>query len=493
MKKITLFVRVHWVKIILVCILLVGIFWRFYDLSDRWGLAYDQARDVIIARFALQTHQLPLLGPFSSAGAFIYGPQWFWIVMLGQLFYLPSFMTPWVWQGILCVGAVIIAFLIGKKVEDRYLGLIFALLVAISPDQIQQSVNLTSPSMAGVFSFICLYLFVLYIKYGKAVYSFLLAFFVATTINIHFQAVGLGALLPIAFLFQKKSWKNTWLLIIGFVIPFIPLIKFDLQHHFYESRNWIYYYRYGQNIAYIPTRWISYMSVFWPQLWGRVVGGYFYAGYFLIALFAVALWEPIKSRSLPKTLVTSLLAFFVIFIMLRYYKGQRFDSYFIFTQPFILLFSSWTLYQMIKIKNIIGGVIISILIIFVSYYNWTSMQHSQNLTAMQTRSIEKKLETMYPHEKFSLYSYHFANSSSALPLSLFMSTDTLLTNNGRKIGILTATTSAEFAKSVYNMNGIMIVDINSSSSAQLKKLDWYRINPEDIYHAAEGWPEDEKI
>lgn len=58
------------VLIFSVCIVLLSFFLRFYRYSDRWGLAYDQIHDVMIARHAIESIQIPLLGPFSSAGPF---------------------------------------------------------------------------------------------------------------------------------------------------------------------------------------------------------------------------------------------------------------------------------------------------------------------------------------------------------------------------------------------------------------------------------------
>lgn len=117
MKLFIHFIRLHRIKFLLILIILLAISWCFYNLSDRWGIAYNHARDVIIARYALDTHQLPLLGHFSSAGAFIYVPQWFWIVMIGRLFYLPSSMKAWIWQGVLCVGVTMLSFIIGRKIS----------------------------------------------------------------------------------------------------------------------------------------------------------------------------------------------------------------------------------------------------------------------------------------------------------------------------------------------------------------------------------------
>ncbi len=48
-------------------IVLFALFLRFCNYESRWGIAHDQASFAITARHAVETHKLPLLGPFSSA------------------------------------------------------------------------------------------------------------------------------------------------------------------------------------------------------------------------------------------------------------------------------------------------------------------------------------------------------------------------------------------------------------------------------------------
>ncbi|MCX8009126.1 MAG: hypothetical protein N3A54_05525, partial [Patescibacteria group bacterium] len=66
-------------------ILMLSCFLRFFRYSDRWGLAYDQAHDALIARHAIASGQMPLVGPFSSAGPFQISGVWYWFIMFGTL------------------------------------------------------------------------------------------------------------------------------------------------------------------------------------------------------------------------------------------------------------------------------------------------------------------------------------------------------------------------------------------------------------------------
>ena len=148
-------------KKILYAILIFGFILRFYNYQNRWGLAYDQARDVLVSLFALNNNLIPATGPFSSAGQFVYGPQWFWII---SFIYPHAIVTPWIIQTLLYVFTIYVMFLIGKEIIGEKFGLLTAFFTAISISQTLQSTNLTSPSMVGIFSIFTTYFFIKYIE-----------------------------------------------------------------------------------------------------------------------------------------------------------------------------------------------------------------------------------------------------------------------------------------------------------------------------------------
>lgn len=60
-KLIVNFLVKNKVKVLLSLILILGSILRFYDFFNRWGLAYDQARDLIVASYALHNFTIPLI------------------------------------------------------------------------------------------------------------------------------------------------------------------------------------------------------------------------------------------------------------------------------------------------------------------------------------------------------------------------------------------------------------------------------------------------
>lgn len=478
-------------KIILYLILALATFLRFYNYHNRWGLAYDQARDFLVGYFALNNGLIPLIGAFSSAGQFVYGPQWFWIISLMSAVFPSAIATAWIVQTLLYILSVYFMFLIGKELFSEKFGLLLAFLTAISNTQVLLSTNLTSPSIVGIFSVFCTFFFIKVIKYSKPRDFFILAFLVSTTVNIHFQAVGLFFLLIIAFL-TKIKLKNLLLIFLGIIIPFIPLIIFDLKTNFFETRNMIDYYLYGQQRLYVPNRWLTYAGVFWPKSWSEIIGNQIIIGYFFMVLLGIFSIIDIVKRKMKKEFFALLVITFLIFVMLRYYKGFIFGSYLIFINPFILIFSSYVSYKLYKVKSFIFYIVLLVITFSTMTVNWKNLNEATNKTAADSFRWTNDLIKKYPDKKFAFYDYRYEYSEKSLAFSLYMYNRGKIDDNGFRVGVVRNAPDIilrEITKFpiIYNKSEVKLIDLNSSSSADLVKNNWVFINPSGIYESTEGW------
>ena len=195
----------HYYAVSIFGILLLSITLRFYDYNDRWVLAYDQARDEIVAKYALDHHLIPLVGSFSYAGPFQWGPELYWILMGSTAVYPFAVITPWVVMTLLYVFCVYLIIRVAEKLIDKKFALIAGLLAAISTAQIEQSTNLTNPSFVPIFSLLAIWAMVTYMSSGKkTLFLFLLAFFISIAISLHLQGVGLIFLLLFTIIATKS-------------------------------------------------------------------------------------------------------------------------------------------------------------------------------------------------------------------------------------------------------------------------------------------------
>lgn len=500
----------HKVIIILIIILILGALLRLYNFENRWGLAYDQARDVIVSRYALQTLQIPLIGPFSSAGQFIYGPQWYWLIMLFSLPYLPSFLTPWIVLNIINTGLIIVFYFIGRKAINNSVGLILALFAAVSPAQISLSINLISPAMVGITAALTVLVFLYYINNKRLLFGFLFGFLIANSINIHFQAMGLMALIPVSMAivffpeFRKKEKKHTkklilmlsshiGVIVLGLIIPFIPLFIFDLKTRFYETRGLLDYYLYGQYRIYVPNRWLTYIGEFWPLAWSRIIGGYIYISIGLMLLSVIApIWWAIKKRNL-KNYYALVVSFLLMFLILRYYRGERYDNYINFLHSFILVFAAGSVYFLYKINKILAVLAVGIIVFGSLKMAVPEIINARNTASEEAKQWTYELLKKYPNSKFALYDYRWRYPYRGYAINLYLMDRNKLSDGGMKIGTAAQESKSkmksDFARIIYR-DGLELYNLSSSTSAQLEKDKWYFINPSQVYHSVEKWYED---
>lgn len=499
MEKYKKFVKSHFFKITIFLIIALSIVLRFYNYQNRWGLAYDQARDVIVAKEALRQHKIPLIGPFTSAGQFVYGPQWFWILMLMVSVYPDAIITPWIIQTMLYIGVVLLMIIIGMEIKNKLFGLLLGLLTAVSPAQVNESTNLTSPSMLGVFASLTVYFFIKYVKSGKNKFAFWMAFMIATSINIHFQAMGLLLLIPIAFIFDgKRNFRKIFLFLIGITIPFIPLIIFDLSNSFFESKNMLQYYLHDQykiSFDVLGRRWLTYAGVFWPKAWAYIIGGYPVVGYIETICLSLVILYGLFKRTILKEWYILIISFLSMFILIRYTRTPLFDTYLISTHAFVIMLTGWAIFLIYK-KNILLGLTVLIIVIAGSIHkDIKQIIGGTNYTPLRAHGWRNLLINTYPDQKFSMYDHGYRSTSSSLPLVLFLDEKEKLSDNGYKIGFGSKPHVAIQAHKEIKGNkvGFVLRDLNSSSSADLKEEGWAFINPSQIYKSTTEWYKKDKL
>lgn len=489
MRKAQKFIKQHWFFLSILLILILASFLRFYDYENRWGLAHDQARDALVAREALRQYKIPVLGPFSQAGSFVMGPIWYWLVALATSIYPASVLTPWIVLTLSYVLVVYIMILIGKELDGKKLALTLGVFTAVSTNQITQSTNLTNPSGIAILSASALYFAIKYVKTGRNLFIFLSPFFVSLAINTHLQAIGLLFLIPPIVVIRKTNLKKILLLLTALVIPFIPLIIFDIRHNFYDARSMIDYFLYGQYRIYVPNRWLTYIGMFWPEAWAKIIGGWTVLGYLIMVFLAVTTPYAFFKKKITKPLLTLIISFLLMFIMLRYFRGERFDSYLVFLHPFVITLTGWMVLNLYK-KKIAVGLLLLILIVGGSIQrDIQEIKNSENFTAYIVKLWINQILEKYPHEKFAVYDLQYARRDKSLPLALFLDVGKKIDDKGLKIGIAIASSGSQFKYPVIVGKGgaYQIFNLNSLTSTELSAEGWAFVNPSQIYRSTEEW------
>lgn len=157
-------IKRHWYLLLFITIILVSFFLRFYRYDERISFGPDQISFALVARHALVSGQIPILGPFSSTGPFQHGGQWYWFIMLGSAINQQWLILPWIILTLTHVIFVLLIMLFGRELIDKSFSLIVGFFASISTAQVIQGTNLTSHTLIPLFALLAIWAMVRYIR-----------------------------------------------------------------------------------------------------------------------------------------------------------------------------------------------------------------------------------------------------------------------------------------------------------------------------------------
>lgn len=480
---------------ILLGILLLGAFLRFYNYPYRYSLGEETIRDAVIGIEGARELQFPLTGSFSSLGPFTFGP---WYAYQLIIFYLivPFVYSPWIYLSIISVAYIFIMYKIGKILSGDIFALVLAFLAAISPAQIISATHLTSHNNTNLFAALSIWIFLILLAKNKSKWwSLLWGFIIGVGMNLHFQMSGL-LILPLILLLYKRKYINFAYNALGVIISFIPMLVFEMNNHWFTTRNIFFYLTEGRKAIYVPNRWLFYVRDFWPAFWSDALGVPVWFGYIIIILFTVSLiwlgWKRKISRNL--TILISALLF--NFILLRYYWGPRFFGYLNFLRPFVFIFTAFAIVNL-KYKRAYIGLILLPFIIFFSYPRVMSELSQDSFSRLiKDRVIE--LEQKYPNKKFTLYTCAKKHTgfynSSIFSILFFLELENKLSDNGIKVAVkddcedpLNELAEREKYPILSRINNIAIMDFSSASNSAILEAGWKSLTFAGMYDRYARW------
>lgn len=516
--------------ILLALIVLIGAILRFYNFPFRYSLGDETVREAVVGLQGARTLQTPLMGAFSSAAPFVWGPWFYYQVILISLIF-PYSYAPWIYLTISSILSIFILYKIGEHLENQVFGLILAVLGAVSPALIVSAFHLTFPNLLSFFVLVTLWFFIRLIKNnGNNKQFFYFGLLLGITLNIHYQAIAY-VLLPIVmfayfiYIKQFKLNKVGWFLA-GTALTFIPLILFELTNHWFNIRNIFYYYTEGKKAIYIPNRWLFYVRDFWPALWSEIIGIPKILSIVMAFLGSLFLFINLLKKKISISMFLVLIIFVFEFIIYRYFWGPRFGGYFVFMRPFIFIISGYAffwIYQnvFLKIGKIPAAIFTSLLLVGLStgilVINKNTLE-KDTFTVYVYQEVDKLLKT-YPDKKFYLYvcpaqanSYNTAMEKSVLFL---LDKYKKIDPHGKKIAFYIGTCfnpelniPEQILKQKIDTRdkkitpflltqkrqipGTVFVDFSNVSHEKLKNAQWSPLTFQVIYDSIARWWYEEK-
>src|SRR3989344_9377297 len=106
-------IRKNWHLIVLIILICFSCLFAFYDFSLRYNLDDETIREAIVGIEGARQKQAPLVGGFSSAAPFTWGP-WFYYQMILASLAIPFSYAPWLYLTLLSILAVLLLYKVGK-------------------------------------------------------------------------------------------------------------------------------------------------------------------------------------------------------------------------------------------------------------------------------------------------------------------------------------------------------------------------------------------
>lgn len=468
---------------IIIAIFLLAVFLRFYNFPARWGFGPDDSRDIAISRVALVRHDIPLVGSFSSAGPFVFGPLFYWFIMASYIVLPYIFESPYIFTCIFMIGAAMTLGYATHLLLGKRAGVIAFLLATISPQLVSRSLAMTQHSFVGVFaSFAFLFFVLLWIK-KKTVFALLMGMCVGVAISMHYQALNLLIFFPAILLVPKFKW--CWFLSagLGLLLPSLPLLLWDSRQNFANTNNILDYFILGQKRLYVPNSWKLFLLNQFPSYWGYVTGGNKITGVFL--LFSSLIFLLIQIVRKPRHLLSATGIIFVLLLIAnRFYKGERFEGYLLYFVPFIIICSTLIIEKLFSWKKYLG-VILTIIIVLGSLIKINEQIAISNNQVANLYKITSQLKTAFPNNKFAIFDDNLQTTGISQPLSAIMGYQNLTAFDGIKIG--TCKYCPLNSQKIAQISSINLIVLEDNSK------NWYYINEERMFEDMIGWSEKNEL
>lgn len=464
----------------IVCIFLliasfaIGVFLRTYLYTDRIALENDNSRDAQVAQYAADHDKIPQIGQYSSAGPFFYSPWWYWFLSVLARFSLGN-LTLWYFSSLFSFVFLYLLYRLGKMVEGNILAVLMVAIAAASPAQLSIALSIWNPSIVAYLSLFSLIVFLMFIKRQRLIYFASTVFFVSLSINIHLQSLLMLPLLLFLLIRTRFSMKYIGTMILAFILPFTPLILFDLHHNWSNFSNFIYYIRIDQYNIYVPNRWLTYIFSYWPKTWADMLGVPLPAAWIIIVGILLFLLLELRRGKKNKSILIIASIFAFELTLYRYFRGIRFPYLTLFAQPFVFLFTAWLFSRLYRYSPFI---VITVIIIYMLSSVYAHVYQSEKkITYGRIRNTISEIYKSYPGKKFDIYGCEFTEGGMiAHPVAYFIYRDGRSDINGERIGFCDI-------KQIEYFPFIPITDYHLRES----KLKWYRKTTEHVYKDTVEW------
>ncbi|HEX7542858.1 MAG TPA: glycosyltransferase family 39 protein, partial [Patescibacteria group bacterium] len=396
---------------VLIGVLLIGVFLRFYKLTGFVTFLGDQGRDAIIVKRILTGEHFPAIGPPTSVGQVYLGPFYYYFIAPWLL--LSNFNPIGLAVGVAFFSSLylFINYLIVKELFDKKIALISTILLSFSSVLIDFSRFSWNPNLLPLFTLLTVYFVIKSLKTNKWYYFALSGTFLSFSIQLHYLALFLippiGILLMATFIKKikqsnnetMKQLKNYLLMFFSFFLFSMPLIIFDLRHNFLNSKLFLALFK-SSGTSFLTKINSFFDSFYYLNLYSFNIDLNRFFVYLLLLFLLLAFVTLIKRSS---NLKTFLLFFLLTMLGMSFYNGPKYPHYFGVLYPlyyviisYFLVFHKQSVWQKyLTIFFVIG-------FIFLNFQKYPYFRDPPNNQIVLAKNVAQKISDNIKKEKFTV-------------------------------------------------------------------------------------------
>ena len=334
-------------KILLVLILALGIFMRFYKINEYMTFLGDEGRDVLVVKRMLLDGKFTLLGPITSVGSIYMGPIYYY--MTAPFLYLWRFdpVGPAIMVALLSVFTIYLIYRFGSDFFDKTVGLVAAFTYSISRLAITYGHSSWNPNVVPFFAILLMYSITKVLVEKKYNFLIITGLCLGTLIQLHYVTfMFFPILLTVYLVFKPKvSFKYYLKGLVAFIAAYSPFILFELRHGFVNIQGAFRFFiqqNHTQTSQFISSWWQTMndvvVRVFWRPL---IVENAEITKLFMVLSIIIFffLFNLISKKKESETAFRVLLIWLAVGLLsFGLYRGAIYDYYFgsLFVVPHLL-------------------------------------------------------------------------------------------------------------------------------------------------------------
>ncbi len=219
---------------------------------------YDQGRDFLKAQEIVRDKNPTFIGPTTGIMGLFHGAWWYYLLSVPYALGSGAPIAFYYSMFLFALASYLVLLLIFFKELDQATTIFIALFIAVSPYFIRLAFFASNDTLAPFFITLLLLSLFSYFKTQKPVFSFLT--FLSLTLVMEFEVAFGIFLIPLfllALLINGQLgiiFKNWRLNLLGFIIPILPRLLFEVKHSFQQTRAAYQYIIRPQTLQMQPLR-----------------------------------------------------------------------------------------------------------------------------------------------------------------------------------------------------------------------------------------------